>query len=262
MKKRILIILAVAMLLLTGCSGHYLDYDRFHSTQKPDDYIYQIGEEVRLYESNDKDPWVCIEIKNVIILADTPGHIDSIQTDVPPQAIAQVNYVITQLDDFLHFNDRDLEFYDAEGNPCPVITSDHLPCEEQYSQYEKRFIAIPVKGEYVEIRIPLSGRLDTEERRNATIRGYYGVGAVEVDPTINHNLTVALIWLGLGIVVSVIITIILTSKRKKLKQELDGLKSQYAPPSEIPPEPVTPEPKGLPLPGLPAGDHAERSDVQ
>ena len=260
MKKHFLIVLLVAMLLLTGCSEHYLDYDRSHSTQMPDDFIYQIGGEIRIQDDINKVTWVSVEIKNVIILKENPGPVQGITPAIAPQAIAQVNYVIDKTDSDRLFGGGDFKFFDAEGNPCPVIRSEDLPCQDRYTQYEKEYIAVPVKGDHIEIQIPLSVGDNEEEHRSAVIYGYYGVGDVEIDPTINNNLTVALIFLALGITLSVIIIIVLMNKQKKLRQELNDLKLHYPPAPDTPAEPVPEKPKALPLPGLPAGDAVERSD--
>jgi hypothetical protein len=221
------------MLLLTACGEHYLSYWSY-STQMPEDYVFEIGEEIELYKNrssgSNSDPWATLEIANAIILTDNPEHLRSINEGDPPQAIIQVNYILDTEDSFDYIHRNDFEFCDSEGNPCQQIDSLALPCEKAYTSYETLFVAVPVKGDYLDIKLCLERSSDfnvkTEQDRYTTIRCYYGVGDIEVDPSTYNKLNFLIPCLIVAIVLVMVIALILLRKRNNMRRELAALNLQ------------------------------------
>lgn len=226
MKKAIFVFLLAAMALLSACGTHYLKhYDRY-ITQKPADYIFQIGEEVKIYADEEKELLFSVEIKNAVILSDKPFSMDTPYLPEPAQAVVQINYTIkkTEFASDVGFSGADFDCYDCQGNYCPTVTSNELPAEPVYSSYQCKYIAVPVKGEYVDIRI----ELNEDEKTYATIRAYYGVGEQELDPSNSQKLAGVLTVLAVSLIATFTIAVILHSKRKKLRRQLEELKTWKA----------------------------------
>ena len=247
MKKKISCFLLLLLVLIVIMSFSACSAPTCH-TDKDENYIYSLGEEIRLYDNESNSYLGSIAVIDAIVIRDGGFSIEEfdgydeddnpVYKDVEYEAVVQINYISS----FIDSNDADerinFTLRDTSGNAGKK--SPEVSYVTEPTPYSSMVFAVKEKDEYITIRYAY----DTFQQPVAEIKAYYddsgnysadtlenfvGEGEGFISPQENSSnagiaavlLSVLLILCiaeGIIIIVLSVILIILALKLKKAKK--------------------------------------------